>query len=391
MIAWRDQPNQAEIEALESNVERVGLVVRIRWAIVAALATFSVAAAAIYAVDGRVGELWRQMLIPAAALGFVLVYNAYYARNYRRFGNLAVFNAVQLTLDIIVVTVLIYYSGGVYSWFDAMYFLFVLEAAIILPTRKQVWALAFAAAAAYTGVLTTEYFGIVPHMTMPFVSNDLQNASSYVAVRGLWTLTVLFGTATVGTLFMAEINAGMERLASRTVLDSRTGLYDRAFARRELGFEIERARRFRRGVSVVLADIDQFEHFNELFGVEAGNSMIVKVAEAARTATGCDADEPCIITCARYGGEEFAVLVPEDSQGGPVDGAAIAERLRALVAELRDEDRSVTVSVGVANFPGDGRTPSELLGAADAALVRAAASGGNRVVFGRMPSGDEEE
>jgi PleD family two-component response regulator len=61
----------------------------------------------------------------------------------------------------------------------------------------------------------------------------------------------------------------------------------------------------------------------------------------------------------------------------------MAERLRQAVASVLDEDRSVTVSVGVARYSGDGRTASELLAAADAALVRAAADGGNGVVIGR--------
>jgi diguanylate cyclase (GGDEF)-like protein len=361
----------------------------LRWAIVAALTIFSVLAATIYAIDGRIVELPQQMLIPAAALGLVLVYNNYYQRNYARFGNLAIFNVGQLLLDIAVVTLLLYYSGGVYSWFDSMYFLFVLEAALILESRRQVWFIALAAAAAYMAVVGSVYLGLVPHMAMPFVSNDLQRAGAYVAVRTLWTLTVVFGTARVGTLFMAETLDRAQRLLSLAVRDQRTGLFDRAFLRRELVLELERARRFDRGVSVVLADIDGFEHFNELFGVEAGNRMIVLVADALRAVTGCDGAEPCLVVGSRYGGEEFALLVPEDARVGAAEASGIAERLRARVGEIRDEDRSVTVSVGVAVYPADGRTTSELLGAADAALARAYAAGGNRVVVGRSATEDE--
>lgn len=383
MISWRQQASQNEIEELEANVQRVGLVIRLRWAIVVAIVIFSVLAAGIYALDGRVGDFWRQMLIPAGALGLVLVYNTYYSRNYRRFGNLAVFNAGQLALDIVVVTVLIYYSGGVYSWFDAMYYLFVLEAALILPTRRQVWAVAVGATLAYAAVLLAVYAGWLPHMAMPFVSNDLQRAASYVAVRGLWTITVILGTATVGTLFTEEIRSRLDRLADSSVRDARTGLYNRQFVRDELVVEIERARRFNRGVSVVLADIDGFEHFNSVFGVEAGNAMLERVADCVRIASGCVKGEPCLVIAARYGGEEFALVVPEAQQGSTVEAVEMAERLRALVADIRDEDRSVTVSIGVSTFPSDGRSPGELLGAADAALARAVAGGRNRVAAGR--------
>jgi diguanylate cyclase (GGDEF)-like protein len=386
MVLWRDQPSQSDIEALEANTERVGLVIKVRWAIVAAIIIFSVLGIVIYAAGGQVGLLWHQMVIPAVALLLVLVYNAYYQRTYRQFANLAVFNVAQLVLDILVVTVLIYYSGGVYSWFDAMYYLFVLEAALILPTRREVWMVAGVAATAYVAVLGLVGFGVLPHMAMPFVHNDLQTVGSYVAVRGLWTLTVIFGTATVGELFVRTMRDRTASLVEQSVRDIRTGLYDRAFVRRELGVEIERSKRFSRGVSVILADIDHFEHFNQIFGTDAGNRMIDRIAEVLRRVSGCDSSEPCLVAVARYGGEEFALLVPEGGSGPDADAVSMAEQLRAQIAAILDDDRSVTVSVGVARYPRDGRTASELFSAADAALVSAAAEGGNRIVIGRPPA-----
>jgi diguanylate cyclase (GGDEF)-like protein len=391
-VLWRQQPNQFDIEALESNVTLVGLVVRVRWAIVAALVVFSVIGAGIYAAAGMFGGMWSQMVIPAFALGAVLLYNTYYQLNYRRFANIAVFNVIQLLLDILVVTVLIYYSGGVYSWFAAMYLLFVLEAALILPTRTQVFAIAGGAWAAYTAVLVLVYMGVLPHIAMPFVRNDLQATGSYVAVRSLWELTVLGGAAAVGTALMDSVRIREARLSIESVRDGRTGLFDRAYFRRELGLEIERARRDRRGVSVVLADIDGFERFNTMFGVEAGNAILVRIAEAISKAvsSGGSADaQLCLV--ARYGGEEFAVLVPEGSPGEIRDGEAIAERLRIAVGDLRDQDRSVTVSVGVAAFPAHGRTAAELIGAADSALSAAKSRGGNSVATGRGGTAEEDD
>jgi diguanylate cyclase (GGDEF)-like protein len=391
-VSWRQQPNQYDIEALESNVARVGLVVRVRWAIVAALVVFSVIGGGVYAMAGMFGEMFHQMVVPAVALVFVLVYNVYYQLNYRRFANIAVFNAIQLLLDILVVTLLIYYSGDVYSWFSAMYLLFVLEAALILPTRTQVFAIAAGAWAAYTAILGLVYFDALPHMAMPFVSNDLQTAGSYVAVRCLWELTILGGAAAVGTSLMDSIRMREARLSLESVRDSRTGLYNRASFRRELGLEIERARRDRRGVSVVLADIDDFERFNTMFGVEAGNAMLVRIAAciAKTVSTGAPADAQLVLV-ARYGGEEFAILVPEATSGDIRDGEAIAERVRVAVATIRDEDRSVTVSVGVASFPAHGRTAAELIGAADSALSVAKSGGGNRVSAGRGGTAEEDD
>jgi diguanylate cyclase (GGDEF)-like protein len=381
-IMWRDQPSQSDIEELAANVERVGLVIRLRWAIVAAIVVFSVFGIGIYALAGQASELAPRMIVPGVALLLVLVYNTYYQRTYRSFGNVAIFNAAQLVLDILVVTVLVYYSGGVYSWFDALYYLFVLEAALILPSHREVWGVAGLAAGAYVLVVGLVWAGVLPHMAMPFVSNDLQAAGSYVAVRALWTITVVLGAATVGGLFTRATRERTAALAKHSVHDSRTGLYNRAYFRRELAVEIERARRFRRGVSVIMADIDDFAHFNELFGMEAGNRMIDLIAGVVSEAAGCAGGEPCLVIAARYGGEEFALLLPEETESTE-EGELMAERLRAGIASALDDDRSVTVSVGVAGFSRDGRTASELLGAADAALVRAADEGGNRVVVGR--------
>jgi diguanylate cyclase (GGDEF)-like protein len=388
MVLWRDQPSQSDIEALEANVERVGLVIKLRWAIVGAIIVFSVLGVGIYTIAGQAPQLWLQMIIPAFALLLVLVYNSYYQRTYRQFGNIALFNAGQLLLDIAVVTVLIYYSGGVYSWFDAMYYLFVLEAALILPTRREVWWVAGAAVFAYLSVLTLVLLHVLPHNPMPFVTNNLQFEASYVAVRALWTVTVIFGTTMVGELLIHSMRERTATLIEQATRDSRTGLYDRAFLRHELALEIERAKRFRRGVSVVLADIDRFEHFNELFGTDAGNRMINLIADALRRISGNEGAETSLVVAARYGGEEFALIVPEEGAAN-VDALPLAERLRAEVAGLLDEDRSVSVSVGVASYPRDGRTAAELLSAADAALVDAASKGGNRVVVGR-PATDSE-
>jgi diguanylate cyclase (GGDEF)-like protein len=391
-VSWRQQPSQDDIEALDANIARVGLVVRVRWAIVAALVVFSVIGGGVYAITGVFGQMWHQMVVPAVALSSVLLYNTYYQLNYRRFANIAVFNVIQLLLDIVVVTLLIYYSGGVYSWFSAMYLLFVLEAALILPSRTQVIAIALGAWGAYTAALGLVYFGSLPHVAMPFVRNDLQSAGSYVAVRCLWELTILGGAAAVGTALMREIRVREEQAAAVSVRDRRTGLFDRTFFRRELGLELERARRDRRGVSVVLADIDDFERFNTLFGVDAGNAMLVRVAEAIKHSVAPNgASESQLVMVARWGGEEFVLLVPEASPGDIRDGEAVAERVRAATGEARDQDRSVTVSVGVAAFPVHGRTAAELIGAADGALTSAKSAGGNRVVVGRGGTAEQDD
>jgi hypothetical protein len=103
VISWREQPTRYDIEALQANIRRVGLVIRVRWALLSVLVVYSILGVLIYANSIDWGNLARLMAIPALTLAFVVLYNAYYATNYRRLGNIAVWNNLQLALDAIVV------------------------------------------------------------------------------------------------------------------------------------------------------------------------------------------------------------------------------------------------------------------------------------------------
>jgi diguanylate cyclase (GGDEF)-like protein len=88
---------------------------------------------------------------------------------------------------------------------------------------------------------------------------------------------------------------------------------------------------------------------------------------------------------ARYGGEEFAVLLPETPKS---EGAGAAERIRVAVEQQINASgrwtQRVTVSVGVATWPENGKTPEALLVAADQALYAAKREGRNKVVTSKV-------
>jgi diguanylate cyclase (GGDEF)-like protein len=138
--------------------------------------------------------------------------------------------------------------------------------------------------------------------------------------------------------------------------------------------EVERARRFDRPLSVLLADFDLLREINNRHGHLMGDQMIRRVADAIRTSLR-EYDVP-----ARFGGDEFAVLMPETTLP---EAMAVAERIRREVESivLKNGDSSVpaSVSIGVALFPSHGRAASDLLAAADRAVYQAKALGRNRV------------
>ena len=386
MVSWREQPTRYDIEALQANIQRVGRVIRVRWALVIVLVVYSTIAGAAYLSVLPIAELAARMLIPALALGFVVLYNAFYQVNYKRLGNIVVWNNLQLALDALVVSLLVYYSGGVSSWFWSMYSLFILEAAFILPRRRDVWGLAAVCAILLGGIEWLELLGVLPHVVIPFAASEVFSHPVYVAVRFGWQVAVLAGTAAVSTQLVGEQRAAEARRQTLVVLDETTGLYSRAFFLRALSAEIRRAQRDDRPLHVLVVDIDHFGEFNRRFGIETGDRLLQRIAGAITTCVGEAGDAMVTINlAARFGGEEFAVLFAEDESIGGTpevgDAERLADRLRKDIGKTKVDGAGVTVSVGVASLPLDGASTDDLLDAADAALAHALAVGGDCVVI----------
>jgi diguanylate cyclase (GGDEF)-like protein len=168
-----------------------------------------------------------------------------------------------------------------------------------------------------------------------------------------------------------------ETLRTQALRDPLTGLYNRRFVEDWIRREISRADHSGHQLGVVMADIDRFKHFNDTFGHEAGDRLLRAVAESITHGLR-QGDVPC-----RYGGEEFLLLVPDVTAEIM---AVRAEQLRSVVASARIEHQGaplpgVTMSVGVALYPGHGANATDVVDAADRALYAAKRAGRDRVVF----------
>jgi diguanylate cyclase (GGDEF)-like protein len=171
---------------------------------------------------------------------------------------------------------------------------------------------------------------------------------------------MLGGVAMVATLMTYELRAREKQLAEASIVDEKTGLYDRKYFLRSLSSEVLRAERDARPFSVLMLDIDDLARFNEVFGIARGDAMIRSVADTLASALEecCTAGSYETNVLSRFGGEEFAVLLVEGIAGGspgPQDALAVGEVLRAAVESLRLEDASVTISVGVASIRRTGQ------------------------------------
>ncbi|MCG3204801.1 MAG: hypothetical protein KCHDKBKB_01518 [Elusimicrobia bacterium] len=157
--------------------------------------------------------------------------------------------------------------------------------------------------------------------------------------------------------------------------DGLTGVFRRQPFMDRLEEELKRAALFQTPFSLLMVDIDHFKAVNDSHGHAAGDTVLTRVGKILRESF----YETDVV--GRYGGEEFVVLLPHAEQGGMMRKAeSLRQRVANEVIPSGFENLKVTVSIGVAHFPKDGRTAEALIGSADRALYKAKATGRNRVV-----------
>ena len=195
----------------------------------------------------------------------------------------------------------------------------------------------------------------------------------------------------VATGLMAVLSAArVERLMRTTFVETQllndiaerdglSGLYNRRMFDTLTRRLWQQAQREHASLQVILVDIDHFKRFNDLYGHQAGDDCIRRVAGVIGNAARRPLD-----FCARYGGEEFALVLFAPAG---LDAGAIPERLRhdimsqAVAHADSDAANVITVSIGSAIAePGSKRSLAGLIQAADEALYRAKQMGRNRVL-----------
>jgi diguanylate cyclase (GGDEF)-like protein len=157
--------------------------------------------------------------------------------------------------------------------------------------------------------------------------------------------------------------------------DDLTGLSSRSFFRRAAARRIELSKTYDLPLACIVLDVDDFKAYNDLYGHQAGDSALRRLARVLRTSARADD------LVARYGGEEFALLLSGELE----DALDVAERIRRRVerecAPEHDASlhRRITVSVGVVPLTGENPTLERLLEMADKEMYRAKRAGKNRV------------
>jgi diguanylate cyclase (GGDEF)-like protein len=179
-----------------------------------------------------------------------------------------------------------------------------------------------------------------------------------------------------------ELDARNKELERLSVTDLLTGLRNRRYLLEAFDKEIRRADRHERPFCVLMIDVDRFKQYNDTHGHLAGDHVLSGMGRVIQDAT---RDDDVV---ARYGGEEFIVLLPECELSNAV---LAGERVRTRLAKESFDGRTVTISVGAAEFPMHGDSAAAVIAAADEALYEAKRLGRDQVIGAPPKSKGETE
>jgi len=193
----------------------------------------------------------------------------------------------------------------------------------------------------------------------------------------LWFINPIMIVPMLGVLVLIQKAMMLPKLQHEAQTDSKTGLLNIRYFNQLMAEALVRANQTGRPFSVIMADLDFLRRINNTYGHLAGDMVLIGVSQMIQLSV---RHEDAV---GRFGGEEFAVLLPDIEQE---EAYIVAERIRvAIEASCFDVPTTqtpvkTTISLGIASYPQDGETVTELIHQADVAVYQAKMDGRNRIV-----------
>ncbi|NIS75043.1 MAG: diguanylate cyclase [Deltaproteobacteria bacterium] len=224
-----------------------------------------------------------------------------------------------------------------------------------------------------TGIDDMEIDFVAPVMVNEEIVGAIVIAGSKIDIAQEKKYVTMLADLISNALQIAKAGELIEFAAST---DELTRLFNRRYFTYWTEAEIRRAKDYQLPLTIFLFDIDHFKVVNDNHGHHAGDQVLRKIAEIIQEQTRSSD------LVARYGGEEFVVVMPSsDKEQAHIYANNLREKIAATKIAIPGHDLpiSVTISGGVASFPKDGQSTTDIVNMADQALYKAKQTGRNKI------------
>ena len=301
---------------------------------------------------------------------------------------------VQIVMDILIVLTLIHFTGGVTSWLWPLFLLINLELIYLFSSNIRIFTLGLMAGIGYSVLALLEYSRVLATYPMPFLPQTLQYNPTLVILILIW-VNLIGGFTLALTLYLRR--GEHQEIKEKIIRDTLTHLYKKNYFYDRLNSEIQRSTIFNRVFSLILIEIDDFDHYLKSNGRGQADELLRWVGEVLRMNVRRSENLPAyeLDIAAHLEKAEFAILLPETGAEEKRDkrdiaphaeifasGAiTLAEHIRTTIESSEfTYGEGVTISASIVSFPIDGPDEKELMAAAYKGLRVAQKSGKNKVM-----------
>jgi len=406
LLVQDDEP-EAIVRQRSEYLQRTYLMIRYRWFAIMALAATTI-------LVTWLGQFTFNPFAPGLVLVFMAIYNVAFEIDFRLrerksldlhgLGLIYRSGILQIDLDLVALTVLIYVTGGIDSPLVFFYILHTITASYLL-SRKETFLQATLAIGLFVTMCYLVFDPVYPLGLKILEPITLYSASelilegmkgpnyindAYIMAHTVALAAILFISAGIATALSERYREKERVIQEQAITDGLTGLNNYRYFSQQFELEFERARRYGHRMTLLMIDMDGLKRYNDQHGHLLGSQALKEIADILKVTT-----RPVDVV-AKYGGDEFAIVLPETDKEG---GALVAERIRQLVCEHgfmgADRKRTVRLSIsgGVTTFPEDASALRELVDVADKGLYEAKQAGRNRIKVAGRPGflGGEED
>jgi len=278
-------------------------------------------------------------------------------------------STLQLDFDLVILSLLVFFSGGFNSPVVVMYIFYIMVATFLIQHKK-----------AFRNTMTAIVLVVVIFFSTEGFTVSFKELTTMVAFN-----IILFFTFCISAYLSRNLQENEQRIhellkktRELSVTDGLTGLYNQSHFFLLFKLQLEKSKRYETAFSVIIFDVDHFKQYNDHNGHLRGSETLRRIGglmgEVFRSSD----------ILAKYGGDEFVILLPNSDKIGAF---LAADRLREVVEAENFQGEShqplgkLTLSLGIASFPEHGRTVEDILDRADKALYVAKKTGRNKTLI----------